>query len=275
MAMSHTTTRVEEEGREPTVLRRVRQHAVTIGAGLLLPVFGIALWQVAAQLQWTDSQILVPPSVVAETIVEFCRSGELPLDIAVSVRRVMTGFVIGGALGLTFGIAAGLDRRVEAFAGLTFHVLRQIPVMAWLPLLVLLAGFGETFKILVIALAAFFPISLSTLDGVKNVSAKYFDVGKALCFSRRDTLFRIVWPAALPDILNGLRLSLSRSWMLVVAAEIVGSTNGIGHRMDWGRQLFQIDIVFMGVLTTGLIGLLFDVGLRRLVRSAVAWKAIP
>src|ERR1700757_765628 len=146
MAMSHTATRVEEEWREPTVLRRVRPHAVTIGAGLLLPVFGIALWQVAAQLQWTDSQILVPPSVVAETIVEFCRSGELPLDIAVSVRRVMTGFVIGGALGFTFGIAAGLDRRVEAFAGLTFHVLRQIPVMAWLPLLVLLAGFGETFK---------------------------------------------------------------------------------------------------------------------------------
>jgi sulfonate transport system permease protein len=274
MVMSHTATAVDGEGREPAVLRRVRHYAVTIGAGLLLPVLSIALWQVAAQLQWTDSQILVPPSVVAATIVEFCQSGELPLDIAVSVRRVMTGFAIGGALGFTFGIAAGLDRRVEAFAGPTFHVLRQIPVMAWLPLLVLLAGFGETFKILVIALAAFFPIGLSTLDGVKNVSSKYFDVGKALCFSHRDTLFRIVWPAALPDILNGLRLSLSRSWMLVVAAEIVASTNGIGHRMDWGRQLFQIDIVFMGVLTTGLIGLLFDLVLRRVARSAVAWKGI-
>lgn len=251
--------------------RRLRPLAL-VAAGALLPAIGFGVWELAARAQWTQSQILVPPSAVISTIVEFWESGELQTDIAASVARVLTGFLIGGSLGFVFGICAGIDRRVEAIVAPTFHVLRQIPVIAWLPLLVLIAGFGETFKILMIVLAAFFPIALNTLDGVKNVSPRFFDVGRSLCFSRRDILLRIVWPAALPDVLTGLRLSLSRSWMLVVAAELVASTAGIGHRMDWGRQLFQIDVVFMGVLVTGLIGLLLDIAIRGLARRTVAWK---
>lgn len=251
--------------------RRLRPFAL-VGAGALLPALGLGLWELAARAQWTQSQILVPPSAVVSTILEFWQSGELQADIAASIGRVLLGFLIGGSLGFVFGICAGIDRRVEAIVAPTFHVLRQIPVIAWLPLLVLIAGFGETFKILVIVLAAFFPIALNTLDGVKNVSPRFFDVGHSLCFSRRDILLRIVWPAAVPDVLTGLRLSLSRSWMLVVAAELVASTIGIGHRMDWGRQLFQIDVVFMGVLATGLIGLLLDIAIRWLGRRTVAWK---
>lgn len=270
--MSQSVGVFDDTAMRPAFLLALWHYGVRIGAGLLLPIAVLALWEVAARRGWSDSQILVPPSAVVATIIEFWRSGELPLDIAISVRRVMAGFAVGGAFGFVFGIAAGLDRRFESFVAPTFHVLRQIPIMAWLPLLVVIAGFGETFKILVIALAAFFPVGLSTLDGVKNVSPSHFDVGRALCFSRRDMLLRVVWPSALPDILTGLRLSLSRSWMLVVAAEIVASTAGIGHRMDWGRQLFQIDVVFMGVLVTGLIGLFFDVGLRGLTRRAMAWK---
>lgn len=248
-------------------------RALTIvAAGLLLPALGIGIWETAARAQWTQSQILVPPSAVFSTILEFWQSGELQADIAASVGRVLLGFAIGGTLGLILGIGAGIDRRVEAIVAPTFHVLRQIPVIAWLPLLVLIAGFGETFKIQMIVLAAFFPIALNTLDGVKNVPPRYFDVGRSLCFSRRDILLRIVWPAALPEILTGLRLSLSRSWMLVVAAELVASTVGIGHRMDWGRQLFQVDVVFMGVLVTGLIGLSLDIAIRWLAQRTVGWK---
>lgn len=242
-----------------------------VGIGALLPVVGLSFWEIAARAHWTQSQILVPPSAVFATIVEFWQSGELLSDIFASTSRVLIGFLLGGSLGFVFGITAGLDRRVEAIFAPTFHVLRQIPVIAWLPLLVLLAGFGEGFKILTISIAAFFPIGLNTLDGVKNVSSKYIEVGRALCFSRRQIIARIVWPAALPAIMNGARLSLSRSWMLVVAAELVASTTGIGHRMDWGRQLFQIDVVFMGVLVTGCMGLLIDVAVRGLARRASRW----
>lgn len=242
--------------------------------GALLPTAIVAIWEIAARKQWTQSQILVPPSAVLATIVEFAQTGELFADILASTARVFLGFAIGGSLAFLFGIATGLSQRAAAVLEPTFHVLRQIPVMAWVPLLVLLAGFGEGFKIATISIAAFFPIALNTLDGVRNVSPRLIDVGRALCFSRRDILLRIIWPAALPSIMSGVRLSSSRAWMLVVAAELVASTTGIGHRMDWGRQLFQIDVVLMGVLVTGTIGLLLDLLFRVLTIRATAWRQI-
>lgn len=232
------------------------------------------LWEIAARAHWTDSQILVPPSAVYAAMIEFWQSGELLADILASVGRVLAGFLVGTTLGFSFGVLAGLNHRVEAFFGPTFHVLRQIPVVAWVPLLVLLAGFGETFKILTVAIAAFFPIALNAMDGLRNVSSRFFDLGRALCFSRKDTFLRIVWPSALPEIISGVRLSLSRSWMLVVAAELVASTTGIGHRMDWGRQLFQIDVVFLGVAVTGVIGLILDTAIKLVERRASSWRQV-
>jgi sulfonate transport system permease protein len=251
---------------------RLLKGVTLVGAGILLPGLGLLVWEAAARAKLTESQILVPPSSILLTIIEFLQSGELQADVLISVARVAIGFLIGGLSGLAFGLAAGLSRRFEIFAAPTFHVLRQIPVLAWVPILVLFAGFGEAFKIWVISLAAFFPIALNTLDGVKGVAPRYLEVGQSLCFSRRDTLRRIIWPAVLPEILTGARLSLSRSWMLVVVAELVASTSGIGHRMDWGRQLFQIDVVFMGVVVIGLVGLCFDVLIRALASTSTSWK---
>lgn len=248
--------------------------AKRVVAGAVLPGTCLALWEIGARAHWTDSQILVPPSAVYAALIEFWQSGELLADILASAGRVLTGFLVGATLGFGFGVVAGLDRRVDAFLGPTFHVLRQIPVIAWVPLLVLLAGFGEAFKILTVAIAAFFPIALNAMDGMRNVSARFFDLGRALCFSRRDTFLRIVWPSALPEIVSGVRLSLSRSWMLVVAAELVASTTGIGHRMDWGRQLFQIDVVLLGVAITGAIGLILDSAIRIVERRASSWRQV-
>lgn len=266
------TATVSAPAQRPAWRSALSQAGISVLLGLLLPAAIIALWEVAARAQWTDSQILVPPSAVLATIIEFGQSGELLSDIVASTARVLVGFAIGSALGFAFGIATGLHVRVAAIFEPTFHVLRQIPVIAWVPLLVLLAGFGEGFKIATIAIAAFFPIALNTLDGVRSVPSALIDAGRALCFSQRDILLRIIWPSALPSIMSGLRLSSGRAWMLVVAAELVASTTGIGHRMDWGRQLFQIDVVLMGVLVTGAIGLLLDLLFRAFADRATAWR---
>lgn len=274
MKTTATTATAAPYPRRSTWRSTLSRAGFSIVLGALLPVVIIALWEVAARAQWTQSQILVPPSAVLATIVEFAQSGELLADIVASTARVFIGLLVGGGLGFLFGIATGLNARIAAILEPTFHVLRQIPVIAWVPLLVLLAGFGEGFKIATIAIAAFFPIALNTLDGIRNVSPALIDAGRALCFSQWDILRRIVWPAALPTIMSGLRLSSSRAWMLVVAAELVASTSGIGHRMDWGRQLFQIDIVLMGVLVTGTVGLLLDLLFRTLTDRATAWRQI-
>jgi len=253
---------------------RVRGQAAAVAMGALLPLALLVLWQLAARHQWVGSGTLVAPRQVYDTLAEFYADGTLGQDFRASLRRVLVGYAAGAALGLLFAIAAGASRRVAAAFLPSFHVLRQVPVIAWLPLAIFLAGFGEGFKIAMVAIAAFFPAALNALDGIRGVPPALLELGRSLCFSRLQALRRVVLPYALPDIATGLRLSLSRSWMIVVAAEMIASTVGVGYRMNWARQLFQVDIVFAGVLITGAVGLAIDIGLRLAFRPVTAWRGV-
>ena len=135
-----------------------------------------------------------------------------------------------------------------------------------------LFGIGETFKVLIIANAAFFPVAMNTLDGVRNVPRQYRDVADIFQFGRWSLTRKVIVPSALPFILTGFRLALSRCWMIVVAAELFGSSSGLGHMMDWARQMFRIDIVMVGVIVTGVIGFGLDRMLRTIERRFSAWR---
>lgn len=214
-----------------------------------------------------------PPWPDFQTFRDLLADGELREAIRASLMRVLGGFALGTVTGLVAGVGLGIFPRLERYCGLLFHMLRQVPIISLAPLLILLLGIGEGFKIALIATAAFFPVALNSLDGVRNVPRKYRDVAEVFQFSHYSMVRKVVLPGAMLTIFTGLRLGLSRSWMILVAAELFASSAGLGHMMDLGREMFQIDVVLVAVLVTGLIGFTFDCILRTLEARLFIWRS--
>ena len=245
-------------------------HRVLAG-GLPLAILG-GTWELAARSGAFSPTILVPPEQVIKTFLLLIGTGELGEHLSASFLRVLTGFALGGTLGLAFGLALGLLPTFGRASGIVFHALRQVPVIAWAPLLLIVLGIGESFKIAIIAYAAFFPVALNTLDGVRDVPAPLRDVAAVFRFSQTALIRHVVLPGALPSILTGFRLALSRSWMMVVAAELYASSSGLGFMMSQAREMFQIDVIMVGIVLTGLIGFLLDQILRAIETRASPWR---
>jgi len=241
---------------------------------LLSPFILIGVWQLVVELHLFPTNILVPPAEVFQTFLSLLDDGELLENIGASAARVIAGFAAGAGAGLAVGMAMGIYPALERTFGLLLTILRQVPFIAWAPLLIVLFGVGESFKIIVIANAAFFPVALSTLDGVRSVPRHLKDVAALFRFDRLTLIRQLVLPAALPSILTGIRLALSRSWMIVVGAELFAASSGIGHMMDWARQMFQIDVVMVGVIVTGVVGFALDQLLRRVELHFSSWKPV-
>jgi sulfonate transport system permease protein len=239
---------------------------------LMPPILLWAAWEAAILSGAFPATILIPPAQVFATLWSLIQDGELASDLGVTAGRVLSGFAIGGGTGLVVGVFLALVPAAERQLGGLFHAGRQVPFIALGPLFIVMFGIGEAFIIAMIAVAAFFPVALNTLDGIRGVPRRYRDVAMIYGFSRWSLIRRVVLPGALPAILTGLRLALARCWGIVVAAELFGSNAGIGHMMEWAREMFQIDVVMAGVVVTGVIGFLMDQGLRRIEARLVPWQ---
>lgn len=239
----------------------------------LAPILSLLLlWQVVTAAGLFPPQVLVPPSGVAQAFVDTLGNGELSRHLADSLTRLFAGYIAGSVLGLAFGGAMALSRLFEtAFAPL-FQALRQVPVLAFLPMLVLLLGIEEQFKVTVVALACFFPIALASYDGIRDVPRRHFEVAQLYRVPLWTFAWRILLPAALPAILTGLRIGLTRAWLVLVACELLAADSGIGQMMEMGRQMFRIDAVLVGVIVSGLVGFLLDRSVKLIEKRATRWK---
>jgi sulfonate transport system permease protein len=219
------------------------------------------------------AQILVPPWQIVIAVQELIGNGQLVHHLRQSPLRLALGFGIGAALGLVVGIAMGLSRTAEAVCGPLFHAVRQVPSIAFIPMMILIFGIEETFKIVVVAKASFFPVALAAADGIKGIPSRFFEVGRVYGL-RGPTLIRyIVFPAMLPALVTGARIALGRSWTVLVAAEIIASESGLGQLMEMGRQTMRQDVVLVGVFITGVFGFLLDRSMRALESRLAAWRA--
>jgi sulfonate transport system permease protein len=234
------------------------------GDGLLpwlLPVLLLALWTLGAAQGWISPQVLPPPQFVLETLRHLATSGDLWLHVSASLQRVLVGFAIGALLGLALGAAMGLSRTVEAYLLPSFNAIVQIPVLGWLPFVLLLVGIGEPLKYILIAKAALVPVALNTLQGFRQTPTALREVGRAYGFSPRQQVLEIVLPHALPTLFTGLRLGFTKAWLSLVVVELVASSEGLGYLIVYGRQLFQLDLVMAAVIVVGAIGYAIDRGL--------------
>jgi sulfonate transport system permease protein len=176
---------------------------------------------------------------------------------------VAVGFALGGVLGLALGMAMGFSRTLDAWIGPLFRVIAQVPSLAWIPLLMMILGIGETLKFVVLAKACLVPVAITTAAGIRNISSDYVEVGRVLKLSRLSVVGKIIIPGALPSIFSGFRQGLSGVWTSLIIVEMMASANGMGYLMSWARQLFQLDVVMVGIVVVGVIGFTLDLILKR------------
>jgi sulfonate transport system permease protein len=237
----------------------------------LLPLAVLGLWYLGVEQGWLSEQVLPPPAYVYETLSDLFASGDLWINAAASLQRVVVGFALGASIGVVLGLAMGLSKTIEDYLLPTFNAIVQIPVLAWLPFALLLFGIGEPLKYVLIAKAALVPITLCTLQAFHQAPKGLLEAGRAYGFSRWQSVIFIVLPAAVPTLFTGLRLGFTKAWLSLVVVELVASSEGLGYLIVYGRQLFQLDLVMAAVVVVGGIGLLIDRGFdyaeRRLNRG--------
>ena len=231
------------------------------------PLAVLALWQLSATLGWVPEQVLPPPAAVFKVFSKMFVSGELWDNLRISMVRVFAGFGIGLTLGLLLGGAMGLSPTFRDYVFPLFKAFSQVPVIGWLPLLILVVGIDEGLKFLLIAKAALVPVAINTCQGIQSVPNRFVEVARVYGLTRWQMLRKVVFPAATAPIWNGVRYGLTHAWLALVVVELLASSEGIGFLIVYGRQLFQLDVVLAAVLAVGILGFVLD----KLLASTEAW----
>ncbi|MGI9411233.1 MAG: ABC transporter permease [Hyphomicrobiaceae bacterium] len=242
-------------------------------AGRILPYIyaflGIALvWQMVVVFSGAHVAILPPPLLAAETFASLVASGELFTHISASLGRVIVAWLIAVVIAVPLGFAMGRSSRFERIVDPVIELFRPISPLAWIPLAILWFGIGESGKIFIIFIATFFPIVLNTVSGVKGVDPVLIRAGQVLGCNDDLTLFRkVILPAAMPSIIVGFRISFGTGWAAIIAAELVAAQSGLGYMIADGMEILRSDMVLVGMVVIGLLGVLIDTVFRVILRS--------
>lgn len=239
--------------------------------GAILPLAILGLWQYAASTGSYSVTQLPPPGDVVWATGDLITRGVLWQHIAISVQRVVLGFLIGSALGLLLGSLVGLSRSVNQFLLPTIAALRAVPSLAWVPLLLIWMGIYEEPKVTLVAIGAFFPVFTTVASGFAAVDRKLLEVGRAYGLSGPKLATTIFLPAAAPTIFSGLRLGLAQAWLFLVAAELIASSQGLGFLLLDSQNTARTDILFMAIILLALLGKLSDVIVSVVERRALKW----
>ncbi len=199
-----------------------------------------------------------PPSVIYRTFVELAAAGELQRHVLVTTQRVAFGFVIGVVTGTLVGAIAGYSALTRRLLDPTMQALRSIPSLAWVPLFVLWFGIFEGSKITLIAVGVFFPVYLGVMGAIMSVDRKLVEVGRVFRLSPAAMVRRILLPAVLPQYIIALRSGLGLGWMFVVAAELLGASEGLGYLLIDGQQLGKPAQIVAAIVAFAIIGKISD-----------------
>ena len=241
--------------------------------GWVLPVLLLLFWWAAVRFAWTDSKLLVSVAQVWERAVEQTTSGALWEGLRASLWRDLAGFAIGASAGLVFGAALGLSRLLENLVGPSFHTVKQISLFAWVPLISVWFGLGDSAKVAFLSLAAFFPVALNTFEGIRGVPREFIEVAQVFKLTRLQWLTKVVLPAASPSIFTGLHLGLIYAWLATLGAEyLLVSGKGIGNTMIDGRENFWMDLVVFGMIVVGVVGFILNWAAGLIETRLLAWR---
>lgn len=243
--------------------RAVATYMRTMAAFVL--VWAIAAW-------WKGNPVLLPsPFAAFEAIVELARSLELFEQALVSFGRMVASLAIACALAIPLGLAMGFSRTLDALIDPLVEILRPISGIAWIPLALFIFGIGNALPIFIMTYAAFFPIVLGAIAGVRAVDRKLVDAARTMGVPQRTIVSHVILPAALPSLLVAIRLGVASGWTAVVAAELIGAPSGLGYAIEWYRELLMTPQVMAFIAMIGVLGYLTDRGVRALSRRLAPW----
>ncbi|QPC47482.1 ABC transporter permease [Mangrovibacillus cuniculi] len=272
--MAGHSEQVLSQGSVPTTtnVQGKSKKKQTAWIGWVLPALLFLIWEAVGRLGLVPSYQLPPPSTILTTISEMATTGELWPHISATVIRVALGFAIGTVLATVLGAIVGYFKQTEQAVDPLIQGFRSIPSLAWVPLFILWLGIGESSKVLLIAVGVFFPVYLNVVSGIHSVDRKLLEVGKLYELSSLETIKRIILPAALPSFFVGLRSGLGLGWMFVVAAELMGASQGLGFLLVFGQNMSSPDIVIGSILLFAIIGKVTDALIQIVEKMSLKWQ---
>jgi ABC-type nitrate/sulfonate/bicarbonate transport system permease component len=240
---------------------------------LISPIALLLIWQLLLMLGFGDRRFIPAPTDIAARFWALIENGELALNTGATLWRVFAGFIVGSVPAVAVGLLMAMFKPVRIFVDPLIAAIFPIPKIALMPLLLLAFGFGDASKIALVAIAVFFPVVINTYTGAANIEKIFCEVAKNYGASQTVMFTRIVFFGALPTMFAGLRIALAVSFIVLVAAEFVASKVGLGYMIWNSWELLQVDIMFVGIVTIGVLGLITSVLFQELERKVIPWKA--
>lgn len=222
----------------------------------------IALWQIGFMTSNVNSSLFPSPSQAFNALAEMISDGSLFINIGASMGRFAVGYISSVIIAVLLGLILGRLKCVFQYVNPVVQLLRPISPMAWMPFIVLWFGIGDIPAVVIIFIAAFFPVLLSTVSAVGEVEPIYFKVAKNFGIQQPQTMWKIIFPAAFPQIANGIHLALGTAWVFLVAGEMVGAQSGLGYLVIDARNNLRADILLATIIVIGVIGLVLDALLK-------------
>ncbi|WEG08480.1 ABC transporter permease [Microbacterium horticulturae] len=247
-------------------MKRVAAHT---GLAIVVPVLLIVLWWFGSA--GSTSFYFPPLQKIMQVFTKLWVFDLIPVHVVPSLEAIGIGLGVSIVLGIGIGVALGLSPFLSSMTSPVLQFLRYLPAVALLPLAIQLIGIGIWMRVTIIVLGAIWPILLNTMDGVRALNPSYRDVAKSTRIRRRDWIFRIVLPAASPQIFSGIRASLAVSVVLMVASELLGSSAGIGYFILESQRQFSIPEMWSGMVLLGIIGYLLNVIFAIIEHGVLAW----
>ena len=233
------------------------------------------MWELAARVGWLPPDVLAGPSTVLTAGWDLARDGTLTEALWTSLRRVAWGLGLGIPIGTLLALAAGLSRLGDDLVDANLQMLRFVPIIGLQPLLIVWLGVGETTKVSLIVLGVAFPIYVNTSSAIRAIDPGFIELADVVGLSRWAQVRRVVLPGSLPGFLVGLRLATGVAWLLLVFAEQINATSGIGYLMVRAQTFFQTDVIVVCLVTYAVLGLLSDGVVRALERRWLRWRPGP
>jgi len=235
------------------------------------PVLLLVVWELASRTGLLDPHFVPPPSVVLTELGRMIVSGELLTDLWASLRRILMGFAISVVVSVLIGALMARMSLVEDLLDPIIELIRPVSPLAIYPLAILWFGLDDASKVFIIALSCSFPVILNTYAGVREINQSYIQVARSLGASSVEIFFKVVLKGAMPQIFTGVRLAWGISLIVIIAAEMVGGTGGLGYMVLNAQQTFRVDQVFAGIIIIGALGYGTDFLFRRLCHKLMPW----
>jgi ABC-type nitrate/sulfonate/bicarbonate transport system permease component len=238
---------------------------------ILTPIILLGLWELGAHAGLVDTRFFSSPALIARRFMVLSASGEIWLNIGVSLRRLGIGFLVGGVPAIVLGIAMGLSRSLRAAVNPLIAATYPLPKSAIFPLILLIFGLGESSKIVMVALGVFYPLIINTMAGVQQIDRIYLDVGKNFGATRGQMFYTVALPGALPSIFAGIKLGVGMGLVLIAISEMIGADSGLGYMIWNAWQTLSVETMYVGLVVIAIIGYVLSLFLDEVEKWLLPW----